>query len=178
MGVPNGPLFRFSCKFVALIAIAFDGVAVAAPPSTSPPSGSPPAARPSTRPATQPTTKPAFDRERFMTLSQQAVDLIKRKRLRRAQIVLAEVIRMNPGHSINLYNMACVQALLGDHKRAIEYLEYACLAGYTDFIHLERDPDLESLRKLPAYKTFLGRKDEFQRKAADRVIDWLKREFG
>jgi tetratricopeptide (TPR) repeat protein len=169
IGVPTRLLPRFFCTLLALISVGFDGVAVAAPPS-----GSPSAARPSTRPATQ----PAFDRERFMSLSQRAVDLIKQKRLRRAQVVLAQAIRMNPGHSINLYNMACVQALIGDHKRALEYLEYACLAGYTDFIHLERDPDLESLRSLAAYKAFLNRKDEFQRRAADRVIDWLKREFG
>ena len=156
------------CAFLLALSCVSVSAVLAAPPSAG--SG--------TRASTQPTTQPAFDREKFLSLSREAVELIQKKRLRRAQVVLAQAIRMNPGHSTNLYNMACVQALLGDAKRAIEYLEYACLAGYTDFIHLERDPDLDSLRNLPGYKAFLARKAEFQRQAADRVIDWLKREFG
>jgi hypothetical protein len=167
--VPHRRSLQFLCAVVLLIPCVFGSFVVGAPKGASP-SG--------TLPSTQPATQPAFDREKFLSLSRDAVELIKKKRLRRAQVVLAEAIRMNPGHSTNLYNMACVQALLGDAERAFEYLEYACLAGYTDFIHLERDTDLDGLRNLPQYKTFLARKDGFQRKAADRVIDWLKREFG
>jgi len=53
------------------------------------------------------------------------------------------------------YNLACSYALLGQTAKAIESLQLAIAYGYHDFIHLQRDPDLETIRKDPAYLALL-----------------------
>lgn len=134
-------------------------------------------------PVHSPTTRPAIqlsqeDRDRLASLTRRAVDLLKQNRLEQAEPLLAEALELNPGHYLNLYNMACVKAVLGKSDQAMDYLERAALAGYTDFIHLEKDRDLQSLRDLPRFQTFLARKEEYQRRAADLTVAWLQRELG
>ena len=142
----------------------------------------PQAAPAATRPATRPTTDPAQAarkvRQRVVQLTRKSLELIKANKLDEAEDALQEALLLDPTHSVNLYNMACIKAIKGRADAAIDYLERSALEGFTDFIHIEKDTDLDSLRTLPRFKQFLARKDEFQRKAADRVVSWLKHEFG
>ena len=62
----------------------------------------------------------------------------------------------------NLYNMACLKALTNHPDEAVAYLERAADSGFTDFLHIEKDEDLKSLRDLPRYKTFIAAKDQYQ----------------
>jgi tetratricopeptide (TPR) repeat protein len=48
------------------------------------------------------------------------------------------------------YELARTWAVLGDHQRAIRYLEAACAAGYDDLYVILIDPPLLSLQKDPA----------------------------
>ena len=50
------------------------------------------------------------------------------------------------------YNLACGLARQAATREAIEELGRALDFGYDDFGHLDNDPDLDSLRKLPAYR--------------------------
>lgn len=47
----------------------------------------------------------------------------------------------------NNYDAACLYSLLGDKSRALDYLEIALEKGYADFEHIERDSDLDNIRK-------------------------------
>ncbi|HEX2972838.1 MAG TPA: PDZ domain-containing protein [Tepidisphaeraceae bacterium] len=133
----------------------------------------------STKPATRPLAELSpEDRHRLVQLTRQAVDLLKRNQLEPAERTLAQALQINPTHYLNLYNMACVKAVLGKADEAIECLERAALAGYTDFIHIEKDPDLQSLRDLPRYRDFLAHKEDYQRRVADLTLAWLQRELG
>lgn len=132
-------------------------------------------AAPTTRPSTQAIEVRA---RRLSFLTRRSIELVKQGKLAEAETVLKEALQLSPGNSTNLYNMACMQALSGRPQAAMDYLERAAAEGFTDFIHIERDTDLNALRDLPRYKSLLTRKDELQRKAADRVVAWLKREFG
>jgi PDZ domain/Protein of unknown function (DUF1570) len=141
--------------------------------------GNPSARAASTRAATRPATRPSeVDRRKLRQLSRQALGAAKAGRLEEAEKSLGQALVIDPHHSTNLYNMACVKALRGRHDAAIDYLERAAVEGFTDFMHVEKDPDLAPLRKLERYKQFIARKDEWQRKAADKVISVLRREFG
>ena len=53
------------------------------------------------------------------------------------------------------YNLACSLAMQGAPGQAIEALGRAIAYGYDDFDHLEIDPDLDTLRELPAYRDLL-----------------------
>jgi hypothetical protein len=163
-----------------LAAVSF---AAQAPTSDKRPEPASSATAPSTRPATAPASRPAAaEAERrarqLRRLTGQAIDQIKRNRLDSAENTLKQALEIAPDHPTNLYNMACVKALKGQSEPALEFLQKAALEGFTDFAHVERDPDLQSLRGLPRYKAIIALRDEFQRKAADRVMAWLKREFG
>ena len=59
------------------------------------------------------------------------------------------------------YNMACAYALSGRQDEAIEALLKAVETGYREREHLEvNDTDLESLRRLPAFRTVLEALDK------------------
>ncbi len=55
------------------------------------------------------------------------------------------------------YNVACLHALEGDSTRAIQCLEAAVKAGFAHRDWVERDPDLDSLRDDPRFKTLKWR---------------------
>lgn len=50
------------------------------------------------------------------------------------------------------YNLACCLGRAGELDKAFEQLRGAIRAGFTDFDHLERDPDLAPLRADPRWK--------------------------
>jgi hypothetical protein len=140
-------------------------------------------AAPATPPATQPATRPAtapveVDRRKLRQLARRALEAAKAGRLEEAETALAQALIIDPNNSTNLYNMACVKALRGRADAAMDYLERAAGEGFTDFVHLERDTDLTLLRQLDRYKKFIAQKGEWQRKAAERVISMLRRDFG
>jgi thiol-disulfide isomerase/thioredoxin len=62
-----------------------------------------------------------------------------------------EVIR------IALYNSACAHARLGHQDVALDTLARTLEAGYQEFAHIERDPDLASLRDTPRFVQLLER---------------------
>lgn len=54
-----------------------------------------------------------------------------------------------------LHVVACLYALSGNSKKAIEYQEKSFKAGFNDFNHLLNDKDLVSIQNLPEYKALL-----------------------
>ena len=65
------------------------------------------------------------------------------------------LVSLVPHDCVAHYNLACSLAMQGVPRQAIEELGRAIEYGYDDFGHLEVDPDLDSLRKLPAYREML-----------------------
>jgi hypothetical protein len=156
-------------SFVCLIAVA--AVASAAPATQ-------PASQPATRPATLP-SGPNKELERKVTaLTRKAIQLMEKSKLEEAEPVLIEALKLDPNHTTNLYNFACLMALRGKSDTAMIFLEKAAENGWTDFTHLGRDPDLKRLRDLPRYKDLVARKDVFQKRAAEKALAALKAQFG
>lgn len=162
-------------------------LAVVAAPTTLPatrPTTQPSATTPTTRPATQPAEpklSPAETRaleKKVLDLTRKSIELLKKNKLAEAEPVLKEALLLDPDHITNLYNFACLLALKGKSADAIVYLEKAADAGWVDFVHLGRDPDLDSLRELPAFKKFIDNKPVYQKRSAEKVIDTLRKQFG
>lgn len=65
--------------------------------------------------------------------------------------------RLRPTDPIIHYNLACSYALVGRVDQAIETLEHAIGLGYHDCHYLQRDPDLEGIRRDPRFQALLGR---------------------
>ena len=84
-------------------------------------------------------------------------DYFKAGDYERAAVVLEVATKIGPPRPFVLYNLASAQARLGKRKRALEALEQAVEAGYSNAEYLEQDQDLESLRKLPDYQKLIAR---------------------
>lgn len=54
------------------------------------------------------------------------------------------------------YNLACSEALVGDHDAALDTLETALELGYKDFDFLRGDSDLASLRGEPRFHELIA----------------------
>ena len=142
-----------------------------------------PAARPvgpsATRPAaTQPSAEAKAERKKVIALTRRSIQLLQKNKLDEAEPALKEALALDPTDTTNLYNYACLLSLKGRPDAALDYLQKAAEAGWADFVHLARDPDLNSLRDLPRYKDFVGRKAVYQKRAAEKTVADLKTQFG
>ncbi len=61
------------------------------------------------------------------------------------------LVKLRPKDPISHYNLACSFSLLGEIDAAFRSLERAVLLGYKDLAHLQKDRDLENLRKDARY---------------------------
>jgi hypothetical protein len=73
-----------------------------------------------------------------------------------ARTALTALAQAHPAPTV-LYNLACVEALLGQADAAEVALERAIAAGWMDDLHTATDPDLTTLRGRPAWKGLLER---------------------
>lgn len=134
-------------------------------------------------PATEPAgaeTRPSAEEvaRRVEQLNGEAIGAMKTSQYRLAERALMAAVRMQPGNPVTLYNLGCVKARRGYFDDAMLCLEGAAMCGFSDFDLVERDPDLDVLRHTERFKQFIGDKTQWQRKAAERTLARLKREFG
>ncbi len=62
----------------------------------------------------------------------------------------------SPGDPVMLYNVTCLFARLGEHRRAVESLRQAIAAGYTAFSWIKQDPDMNPLREDPEFQALIA----------------------
>ena len=65
------------------------------------------------------------------------------------------LVKLLPENATAHYNLACSLALLKRKADAIKSLRQAVSLGYTDFDWMEQDPDLDGLKKDPAFNALL-----------------------
>jgi len=117
-------------------------------------------------------------RKQAAELHKQIKEALDAKKFADAKAKLEELLKLVPDSPFNLYNLACAQAQLGEKAEAVATLEKAVEKGWADFTHLERDPDLESLRKEKRYKDLIARRAEIQRERAEKINTELTKQHG
>lgn len=94
----------------------------------------------------------------------------------------AELITAYLEHAPNdldmLYNLACAQCRMEDFDASAATLLKAFKAGFRDFQHMRRDPDLQGLRQHPTYKTILEEADRAATEAAQTAAQRWRQEYG
>ncbi|HEY2587675.1 MAG TPA: hypothetical protein VGI81_18155 [Tepidisphaeraceae bacterium] len=118
------------------------------------------------------------DRGRAFELSRKATDLVEARKWAEAEKALNESLSLVPGNYVCLYNLALVHAMTDRNELAVEDLERATAAGFTDFELLQNTPAFVPLRDLPRFRRLLARKDEIRHAAAERMLGQLKAELG
>lgn len=64
---------------------------------------------------------------------------------------LNTAVEINPSDFSSMYNIACAYSLQDKPEPALEWLERAVDKGFSDFEHMEQDPDLDNIREFTAY---------------------------
>ncbi len=129
--------------------------------------------------AAGPTTVPSLrDRQRAADLSRRASELIDQHKLVEAESTLRQSLEIIPDHPTRLYNLACILAAQGKPEAAVDALERATEAGFTDFTFLIHDHTLDPLHDLPRYQALLDRQEEVRHHAAEHGVAALRAEFG
>ena len=90
------------------------------------------------------------------TLHLRAWKLYEENKYDEALKLVEEAYQMAPNDSRILYDLACFHALKGHDERAVGFLEKSVQAGFYCPRHIERDPDLESLRDNKRYDRALA----------------------
>jgi ketosteroid isomerase-like protein len=70
---------------------------------------------------------------------------------------LEQAIKVGGGAALDFYNLACAFALSGEKEKALDNLEKAINAGFTDRQQYETDGDLDGLRETDRFKELLKR---------------------
>ena len=143
-----------------------------AAPQQQSPHAPPPASQPATAPSPQEVAR------RVEQLNGEAIRAMETSQYRRAERALTAALRLQPSNPVTLYNLGCVKARRGYFADAMLCLEGAAAAGFSDFDLVQRDPDLDALRNTERFKQFVVDKATWQRRAAERTLGRLKREFG
>jgi len=99
-------------------------------------------------------------RQQWFRLHQEALKSMEghaREGLEKARTLLKEQCEISPFHRMTpLYNLACVEALLGHGAEGLKYLQEAVAAGWGDASHMKSDADLISLRETDGFKALLA----------------------
>jgi len=137
-----------------------------------------------TRPATTTATAPAHRLKgrallrRKIRINKKLVKLFRAGKYAECERLIGELLRLDPNDYLAWYNLACVHSRLGRPQRALACLNTALAKGYSDFRHMQRDPDLAALRDTAEYRAILARNEQVQRRRAERIRDALRRRFG
>jgi len=95
--------------------------------------------------------------ERDQKLYQETIRLIKVKKWEKAASMLQDFCEKYPDNPLFAYNQACVLAQLGKTEKAFAALSSAIKSGFRNRAHIEKDPDLVSLRKQKKFQQILDK---------------------
>jgi tetratricopeptide (TPR) repeat protein len=84
-------------------------------------------------------------------------DYTERGLVEKGLAVDERLCRLRASDPIVRYNLACSYSLMGKVDEALTTLEQAVALGYRDCTHLQRDPDLDHIRRDPRYTAILER---------------------
>ena len=79
-------------------------------------------------------------------LNTRGIDYLYARDPARAVSAFRSMLRDKHRDNVAHYNIACAFALAGDRARALRYLWRSVHSGFDDPGHMDRDPDLDSLR--------------------------------
>ena len=116
--------------------------------------------------------------KRLVELGGRMKQCFDEKKYDEAKSVVEEMVKIQPDSPGHWYNLACAQSRLGETAEAVKNLEIAVEKGWTGFQHLERDQDLDNVSHERGYLALLARKDEIQKKRAEKINEDLTRQFG
>jgi phospholipase/carboxylesterase len=87
----------------------------------------------------------------------EAFQAYNEKRYEDSARLYIRALRMTPGDSTSLYNLACCYGLLGHEEQATAFLKSAWNAGFRDLEHIRNDPDFDKVEESEGFKELLAK---------------------
>ncbi|RKY14048.1 MAG: hypothetical protein DRP82_04590 [Planctomycetota bacterium] len=125
-----------------------------------------------------PPKKISLSKEEVLAMHRKVHQYFQKKQFRKAAELLRKIIEAEPRDHIAWYNLACAYSLMHKRKDAVKALCLAVKAGFTDFMHISHDPDLNNIRNRPEYRRLMDEAERIMREGADRTVQQLKKQFG
>lgn len=116
--------------------------------------------------ATGSTSARADDKPTFEQLSRQFRQAYNNGDYKKALELSEKQHELNPSVVDPIYNIACMNCLLGEKAKAFDWLEKAVEAGYNDADHMANDSDLRSIWGEGRFRALVQRVRETNAKAA------------
>lgn len=116
--------------------------------------------------------------ETTASLAQRITTCFDQGRPHAAIALINQYLNRRPNDPNMLYNKACAHALIGERDRAAESLHASVEAGFNQFDHMRRDPDLASIHDHPMYKAIADAAIAIEKNGATRVINRWRSRFG
>jgi tetratricopeptide (TPR) repeat protein len=88
----------------------------------------------------------------MMIYMQEASYAVREQKYDDAVKYMETVCEIVPSNGRVLYNLGCAYALAGDAEKALDALRRAVTHGWKNADHMEKDPDLKTLRDNPAFR--------------------------
>ena len=96
----------------------------------------------------------------FLEAANNAVQAYGQGDMKKATVLYELAVLIDPGRGYAWFNLACVYSRLGRKKDALRALEAAVRNGVRDRKAIATDPDLEAIRREPAYVKLLETLEE------------------
>jgi Flp pilus assembly protein TadD len=84
------------------------------------------------------------------------LEAYRRNDFEAAQVLLEELIELEPENVYATYNLACLYALHGEEDKAMHMLEQAIELGFNELSFARHDPDLASLHEKKRFRVMVG----------------------
>jgi len=81
----------------------------------------------------------------FSLLQKRAIEFLNQNDFASAKSLLLDALSIGPTNPVAHYNLGCTEALIGNIKSAIDYLNSAVQSGYQNWQHMQKDTDLKVL---------------------------------
>jgi hypothetical protein len=88
-------------------------------------------------------------------LSREAIAALDRGEFSIAINMFTTLLSITPNAPTVFYNLACSHARAGSTDEALQALQQAISVGFSDFAHMQADPDLQSVRGCEVYQQML-----------------------
>lgn len=106
--------------------------------------------------------KPPTSREELMALYQKAIELLQSGKYKEAIEAYEKILKVRPNDANALYNTACAYSLMGEKKKAVEFLGKAVENGFNNVEHIKGDSDLDNIREEDGYKKIIEKLEKEQ----------------
>jgi len=93
--------------------------------------------------------------DRLHEKAMECLESLDKEVIQKGKDYLLSMVQLLPDNNITLYNLACADSLLNNVNEALQNLEKAVRAGYSNVEHMLKDQDLKNIKETEGFKKII-----------------------